>query len=286
MDNAYHSNNQTIIDLIKQAQQTRAPIDSQMLLSCGEPTKNRTVVIHEGGQRSLSVVCLSDTHNFRAKVKPSDVPQGDILVHTGDFTNRGTEAEALEFIKIFNAFPHTHKLLIAGNHDAWFDTKTREEVQALLNPNCHYLLDSMVEIEGIRFYGTPWTNSGPAFGENEDVLKAIYDKIPENIDILLTHNPPLHIVDLAWVRQPVAATNKYACPTCGGSHSSNYTHWGSPSLKNRVLQIKPKVHQFGHVHDGAPSVEQIPGIPTLFVNAAIDLARLARQIPVYNCIVE
>ena len=55
-----------------------------------------------------------------------------------------------------------------------------------------------------------------------------YKKIPEDIDILLTHGPPF----------------KY------GSIMHNGKDIGCPHLLQRVQKIKPLAHIYGHIHEG------------------------------------
>ena len=47
----------------------------------------------------------------------TNLPEGDVIVHSGDFTMMGTEGEALDFMEWFCDLPHRHKVFIAGNHD-------------------------------------------------------------------------------------------------------------------------------------------------------------------------
>jgi hypothetical protein len=93
--------------------------------------------------------------------------------------------------------------------------------------------------------------------------------------------PPLLISDLAWVEVPpseITIQKKVPCCQCGDSHPRFY-HWGSRQLLDKVLEKKPKVHQFGHVHD-SPKTLLYQG--TLFVNAANDLLPVIRC---FDCII-
>eukprot|EP00026_Physarum_polycephalum_P013531 Phypoly_transcript_13943.p1 GENE.Phypoly_transcript_13943~~Phypoly_transcript_13943.p1 ORF type:complete len:170 (+),score=18.54 Phypoly_transcript_13943:470-979(+) len=132
--------------------------------------------------------------------------------------------------------------------------------------NCTYLQDKAIEIEGIKFYGTPWTLSRMAFGASYDQIDSHWRKIPKDTDILITHNPPLMILDLAWVGgKPSETKNK--CEHCQNVHVQK-THWGCPHLAQRVASIAPKVHVFGHVHDDDGHQEK-DGV--MYVNAAADI---------------
>ncbi|KAF3350474.1 hypothetical protein VdG2_01473 [Verticillium dahliae VDG2] len=71
---------------------------------------------------AIRVVCLADTHDLF----PADpVPEGDLLIHAGDLSTPGTAAALQAQIDFLAAQPHTHKVLVAGNHDAYFDPNAR-----------------------------------------------------------------------------------------------------------------------------------------------------------------
>lgn len=62
----------------------------------------------------LRVVCISDTHGFHEKMVHS-IPDGDVLIHAGDFSNTGRMKGCSRFCEWFASMPHQHKILIAGN---------------------------------------------------------------------------------------------------------------------------------------------------------------------------
>lgn len=66
----------------------------------------------------LRIVCISDTHN---KHRDLQLPKGDVLVHTGDFTLQGLPSEITDFSKWLGEQPFAHKLVISGNHEITFD---------------------------------------------------------------------------------------------------------------------------------------------------------------------
>lgn len=70
----------------------------------------------------IRVVCLSDTHD---RIVP-DVPEGDLLIHAGDLTTAGTAADIQRQIDWLDSLPHRHKVVVAGNHDSWFDPSARK----------------------------------------------------------------------------------------------------------------------------------------------------------------
>jgi Icc-related predicted phosphoesterase len=192
----------------------------------------------------MKLCIISDTHN---KYKQLVMPDADMIIHCGDATSVGYEYEIANFLKWFSKLDqYKYKIFIAGNHD-WFFEKTPQFVKQILPDNVVYLEDSGVEIEGIKFYGTPvqlefcnW-----AFNRTEEKLAQYWEAIPEDTDVLITHSPPLGMLDYS--------------PMCGKA--------GSPSLLNEVtMRIKPKVHCFGHIHHSHGVLEQDG---TTFVNASV-----------------
>lgn len=220
--------------------------------------------------RRVRIVCISDTHE---KHKQYKIPDGDILVHTGDFFSylrpQGDEhfaAAVGELNKFFASQPHRHKIFVAGNHEIAFYHAGARRIRALLT-SAHYLEDSSCVCEGIKFFGSPWTycrGMGFPGGPAEKMAKR-WDAIPNGTDVLLTHNPPLGILDLAWVN----GMKSHDCKVCGAAKHWNRQHWGCSLLRQAVLKrVRPLVHAFGHVHD-THGAEHHGGV--LFVNSAMDL---------------
>lgn len=170
-----------------------------------------------------SILHISDTHGLHRQLIA--LPEADVLVHSGDFTMTGTAPEAIDFVKWLCGQPHRHKIFIAGNHDTCLFGASIDGLPA----NCHYLCNSGVIIEGIKFYGVP-------------MFAASYDKIPANTDIIITHEPPHGILDFA-----------------------DGIHYGSTALLERVRRVNPRYHLFGHIHAQRGAV--VSG-STTFVNGA------------------
>ena len=61
----------------------------------------------------IRVVCVSDTHNQISKVT-HNFPDGDILIHAGDFSEAGHISEVKAFNEWLGSLPHKHKIVIAG----------------------------------------------------------------------------------------------------------------------------------------------------------------------------
>ena len=102
---------------------------------------------------------ISDTHT---KHRELNLPGGETLIHAGDFMSSGHSVrEFEEFLQWMNGQDYTHKILIAGNHDRILEIEP-ELAKSILDgfPKITYLQDEGCTIDGINFYGSPWT---PAF---------------------------------------------------------------------------------------------------------------------------
>lgn len=180
------------------------------------------------------IVCISDTHNCNEDIV---VPDGDILIHSGDALTSGTIDELQLFLKWLTSLPHKHKVLIAGNHD-WVFQLQPERAKNLMPGSVTYLQDSSANIAGLKIYGSPWQPRffDWAFNLNRGAEMAEkWEVIPDDIDILITHGPPHRILD--------------AVPRLSG-----IDHAGCEELRIRVEDIaahgKLKLHVFGHIHCG------------------------------------
>ena len=191
----------------------------------------------------MKIVCLSDTHMEHEQIA---VPDGDVLIHAGDSTYRGTVPELVRVNAWLGSLPHRYKIIIAGNHD-WLFERSPQFAPTLMS-NAHYLLDNFIEIEGLKIYGAPWQPRFFDWAFNVDRGAEIARKwqmIPGDIDVLITHGPPHGILDEVPYR---------------------HEHVGCEELLPVVNRIKPRAHIFGHIHAGYGMVEQ-NGIK--FVNASI-----------------
>jgi len=171
-------------------------------------------------EKTVRIVCISDTHNLHERI---EVPDGDILVHAGDFS-RGSFKSIKSFSDWLGRLPHKHKIVVAGNHDSLFEMDP-PKARATLE-NVIFLSDSGVTVEGLKFWGCPLP----------PLLKGLaltrkWEKIPSDTDILITHHPPFGFGDILL---------------------STGEHAGCPVLLETVQKrVIPRVHIFGHFHEGA-----------------------------------
>ena len=163
----------------------------------------------------MKILHISDTHGCHRRLH--DLPQADIIVHSGDFTMNGSEQEALDFMNWFCDLPYPQTIFICGNHDDCLYGATIDG----LDGNVHYLCNSGVEINEVKFYGVPMF-MGDCITDRQTKH---YANIPDDTDILITHTPPFGILD-----------------------SDDNIHYGSEELLNRISVVQPRLHLFGHIH--------------------------------------
>ena len=113
------------------------------------PDSGEIQVAPVGSGPLLRVVVISDTHNHHRSVQ---VPPGDVLLHCGDFTNKGKVAELTAFNEWLGELPHAHKFLVVGNHEVGMFN----EWDAALVSNATFVDNDLVEVAGVRMYGMPW----------------------------------------------------------------------------------------------------------------------------------
>ena len=206
----------------------------------------------------VKILFISDTHWLHKEwAQNHKMPAADILVHAGDISGRGSENDVRKFLKWFGELRlYDYKIFIAGNHDFLFEDKgllgrslVKEYASRYMDRGeLIYLEDTGTDIWGLKFWGSPVTRpfNDWAFNRPETKLAQHWAAIPDDTDVLITHDPPYMIMDYAmW-----------------GTHE----HCGSPSLYKEVVErIRPKVHVFGHIHEGY-GVKEIDGIK--FINAS------------------
>lgn len=192
----------------------------------------------------MEIVFISDTHSYHDQLV---LPKGDMIIHAGDLSKRGSEHEIAAFIAWFEKLDFKYKIFIAGNHDFYFERAPASSIEKIVPDSIHYLNDSGVEIEGIKIWGSPVQ---PAFFDwafnrvrGEDIKKH-WDLIPKDTDILVTHGPPYGILD----------------KTIRGENV------GCEELSNFLKTAPIKINVYGHIHEayGMRVVNH-----TKFINASV-----------------
>lgn len=195
----------------------------------------------------MKITAISDLHGYYPQL-----PGGDLLIVAGDLTARDTLNELDRFNSWILEQEYEKKIVIAGNHDSLFqqrgvfDPVKIYDGNLFIDPGSQYLCDSGTEFGGLKIWGMPWTyrfkGINPkccafTFDEHDtNSMQSKVDMIPHDIDILITHGPPLDILDR----------------TCKGHLS------GCKFLKEKLSIIKPKLHVFGHIHENGNQIMDFP----------------------------
>lgn len=219
---------------------------------------------------------ISDTHNFEFDASTTTshplqlpTPQTDVLLHCGDLTHCGGVPSFKKALKMLSSISAELKLIIPGNHDleldkAYWDSQTDSD-GAPEDPKDHSLAlklmtgplatkagvtylhegtHSFTLRSGATFsiYVSPYTAAFSdwafAYAHHEDRFNAPHhaapgtssiaaNPIPQDVDIVMTHGPPKGILD--------------ACAQ---------GNVGCENLLQAVRRVRPRMHCFGHVHEG------------------------------------
>lgn len=198
----------------------------------------------------MRLVFISDTHGKHAQL---GTLSGDVLIHCGDFCD-GFKNDGHSLAEIDDWFNKQHFdliLCIGGNHD--FLAQSLYDSGKQVFKNAIYLEDSAYQFRGIRFYGSPWVPDlyGWAYFLPDRDRTVKWELIPDATDVLITHTPPLGVLD-----KP---------------RSGHYV--GCSLLRATVDRIRPKIHCFGHVHEsrGFLTDSRTEFINATVVNSDIDI---------------
>lgn len=200
---------------------------------------------------------ISDTHTYHNLLT---VPEGiDMVLFSGDCSNPRepivNRNEVLDFIEWMKSLDIKHKIFVAGNHDTSIE-RNYVKKQDFVDAGITYLENDWIEIDEnsgwasladsgeigstivppkrIKVFGSPQTPSfgnGWAFNKKREKMHEHWINVPDDIDIFITHGPPKGILDLSFDRQ------------------NNLERCGDLSLLKRILEIKPKLVCFGHIHN-------------------------------------
>lgn len=196
----------------------------------------------------MKLTFISDTHNHEPVL-----PGGNILVHTGDLSEHGYRSEILKQLNYLHEQldKYDHVVLIPGNHDFWAERHPLEFKKACEAAGLHVLVQESVTLEGIKFWGspaTPWFHDWAFNYRIDDIIK-VWEQIPKDTQVLLTHGPPAGILDKTIFNSNV----------------------GCYALLDQVLAIKPQIHAFGHIHESSGYGSNDD---TLFINSAMSIVEV------------
>lgn len=175
---------------------------------------------------SIRIVHMSDTLNFLNKSSNYNnfLPPGDILIHSGNFTNTGSDEEFDTFDKWLKSVANIYhyRVVVLGSRDVIKIGNNWTIAKSMLPSATHVLSHSEATILGLRIYGMPWH-----WGHDANyLLKAgvpdsnRLNDIPDKVDILVTHGPAYGRLDTVVLDSPSPKTVK-------GDSLLQEEHWGS-----------------------------------------------------------
>ncbi len=199
---------------------------------------------------SIKIVAISDTHNSHNKVK---IPECDILIHAGDESFKGREDEVRPFAKWFDKQPAKPLVWIPGNHSLGVEEHWPASSAWITDhsPRTNILMNSDITVENIKIWGspvTPWFHDWAWNVWRGIYIQKYWDMIPADTTIVVTHGPPHGILDTV---RP---------------NTLREEHVGCENLMQTLLRIKPKLHVFGHIHEGS-GIQTF--MDTTYINASI-----------------
>ncbi|CZT21848.1 related to metallophosphoesterase domain-containing protein 2 [Ramularia collo-cygni] len=205
----------------------------------------------------LKFMILSDTHNFErdsAETFPlsGPLPKVDVVLHCGDLTFVGGLSSYKKALRMLGDFDAELRLVIAGNHDLSLDgtywsshlgedddpAEHEKAMETMTGPLAHaagvtYLQEGLHSFtlksgSSFKIFASPYQPEfcDWAFGYPRNEGEQRWN-IPKGVDIVMTHGPPLNVLDL-----------------CKGGNM------GCAALLNEVKSVAPLMHCFGHIHEG------------------------------------
>lgn len=200
---------------------------------------------------------ISDTHQYHDQFEiPNNI---DLVIHSGDATNRRdpymNEPEMHKFLEWYSELEIPNKVFVAGNHDTSIERGLikGDYIESL---GINYLYNDAVTIEGLKIWGSPYTPSfgNWAFMKPRNTINRVWEAIPDDTDIVVTHGPPKGILDLTCRRDTLTEM-------CGCS-----------ALMKSIRSIEPQFMCFGHIHNTKDiwnaGMKQISGLSTIFSNGS------------------
>ena len=202
---------------------------------------------------SLRLVVISDTHGYEQGLTPggTTLPDGDILLHLGDFAIDSSIKKKNKAIEKFDAWlalqPHRTKIVLRGNHDPF-------SVHFPLSGSNFFSRPKSIAIDGkLTMTLVPYTSARN--------LSSSWRKLPMFCDVIASHSPPKNVLDKCY----------------------NGANAGCQSLRSKVERMiagPPHLWLCGHIHEARGSKKVAFGLSpreTLVVNVAnADAGRATR----------
>jgi Icc-related predicted phosphoesterase len=172
------------------------------------------------------ICCVSDTHGQHHDL---NIEKCDIFIFSGD-AEIISDIYLNDFRQWLCSINATYKIITFGNHDEYCQKLGKEFLKEYFKKeNIIHLENESIVIEGIKIFGSPYSKLflDWAYMANDQELNDYWKHIENDTDIVITHGPAF-----GWLDQ-----------------NFRHVHSGSESLKDRLLEIKPRYHITGHIHE-------------------------------------
>lgn len=204
----------------------------------------------------MKIVAMSDLHGTLLPVNDYFEPC-ELVCICGDISPLNIQANHRKMRKWLRekfkpwceALPCDKVIFIAGNHDdickntdfMYSVFPKDEKVTYLFHEQYTYISKSGKEYS---IFGTPYCKlfGNWAFMETNDALDKLYQDIPENLDILITHDAPFGVSDIILQEDYLWYDGK--------------THIGNKPLSTIILKTTPKIVLHGHLHSTSREFEE------------------------------
>lgn len=178
----------------------------------------------------MKICATSDTHGYRPNLPPCD-----LLVHAGDICADGGREDWLSQLDWLAQAPAKWIVLVPGNHDWITQVDPLWSAVEATKRGIRLLLGGWTKIEDTIVYGAPWCvpfhdwAHGVSDGSRSILWTLARSQNPPP-DILVTHSPPY-----------------------GRGDSVHGQNVGCFYIRETAELWQPKLHLFGHIHEGAGS---------------------------------
>lgn len=192
----------------------------------------------------IKICAISDLHGYLPKIEPCDLVLicGDIVGLHAQRYPKSCKKWYIDWFKPWvNELPCDKVLFIPGNHEVGMEGH-EEEYKELFGPHdkATVLFHESYEYLGndgetYKIFGTPYCKifGNWAYMYPDDILRQAFNEIPENLDILITHDQPYEFGDILLQED---------CPWADGSHI------GNKPLLEAILAKQPRFQFNGHLH--------------------------------------
>lgn len=204
----------------------------------------------------MKILATSDTHGLNLKseiynrliLDAINKNKPDVVTFSGDiFPNNNCNPKSdkgqYNYFK-YTIIPFVEKynfklVFTLGNHDYLSPILIEQLIHEYkLCDRIFLLLDKSVVIDGVKFYGTPWSLPfcNWNYQAHEQYIDEILGEMPSDVDVMLCHQPPFGYNDVVV---------------------GEGEHIGSVQMYKKIVEKQPKYVLCGHIHTGSHEISNV-----------------------------